>query len=121
MSPASRPRCPPHVRAGDGAAAAGSAPAAEAASAEEARSLLRTLRLQLQEAIGDATAKAASERRMHVQLDIAQQKLQRKEAELRELQDKASAPLLSESAHECAPPPHPCSPLRLSRCKHPSS
>lgn len=86
-----------------GDAAAPGTPGAEAASAEEARSLLRTLRLQLQEAIGDATAKEASARRMQVQLEIMQQKLQQREGELRELQDKTSAPLLSEPAHECVP------------------
>eukprot|EP00892_Ulva_mutabilis_P001966 jgi/Ulvmu1/11770/UM008_0184.1 len=86
------------VATDDGGAAA--ATGGEPASAEEARGVLRAMRLQLQEAIGDATAKAASARRTQVQLDITQQRLQRTEADLRALQDKVSAPILSEAAHE---------------------
>lgn len=80
-----------------GAAAASSA--AEEASAEEARRLLLAARLQLKEAVGDAASKAATARRLQVQLDTMHQQVERAHAELKELREKVSAPLLSESAH----------------------
>lgn len=89
------------------------APVAEEASAEEARRLLLAARLQLKEAVGDAASKAATARRLQLQLDSSQQRLERAQAELAELRAKVSAPLLTESAHRCGPCSHiPC-PLLL--------
>lgn len=86
------------------AGAAAAAPAAEDAraedaSAEEARRLLLAARLQLKEAVGDAASKAATARRLQLQLDTMHQQVERAQLELKELRAKVAAPLLSESAH----------------------